>query len=185
MESQSRVWSFTINNPTEQDIRLLQKKPDKCLYLCYSHEVGKEGTPHIQGALQWSSRVGRLTISRYLPRAYIEASQGVIVAGLYTMKDLYNGRQWCWYNSGKPVLQQADRRFLKGKDEDEDGVIRLMTCDETEYCPTMGFQRWRLMKDYPGFVHHAFSIYVSEHWNECVCMQDVPSDSEMEDLSEV
>ena len=178
MECQSRVWSFTINNPTEQDLRLLGKKPDKCLFLCYSHEVGKGGTPHIQGTLQWSSRVRRLTISRYLPRAYIESSQGVIVAALYTMKELYQDGKWSWYSSGMPVLQQADRRFLNGKDEDEHYVLKLITCDETTYCPTLGFTRWRLMNTYPGFVHCAFSEYYREHWNECSCMYDDESDME-------
>lgn len=45
--TQSRKWCFTINNYKEEDISALAGWPYQ--YMCYGLEVGKEGTPHVQG----------------------------------------------------------------------------------------------------------------------------------------
>lgn len=48
-----RNWCFTLNNYTpEEEILIQSKVPDEISYVAYSHEQGKEGTPHLQGYLQ-------------------------------------------------------------------------------------------------------------------------------------
>jgi len=41
-------WGMTINNPSDSDIALLTQYPDHIRKIVYQHEVGAEGTPHIQ-----------------------------------------------------------------------------------------------------------------------------------------
>ena len=137
----------------------VRNKPDKCIFLCYSNEVGSNGTPHIQGCLQWSSRVRRSTISNYLPRAHIESSMGIVCAALHTMKTLQDKEgSWCFYNDGEPILQQPDYQFLRTKEfSNEEDTIQLLMVKEDGYSTHMAMTRYFLMKGYPGFVHLAYT----------------------------
>lgn len=44
-------WSWCVNNFTLEDIGLIKANAQQFAYLCYSREVGEEGTPHLQGYL--------------------------------------------------------------------------------------------------------------------------------------
>lgn len=69
-------WSLTINNPTPDDRKRLQKEglPAFVKMVQFQDEIGKEGTPHIQGAAH-TAQVRFSAIKEWLPRAHIELAR--------------------------------------------------------------------------------------------------------------
>lgn len=66
--ARSRSWFITINNPTEEEIYLLEK--DCWIYMIYQHEVGLEcGTPHIHACIYYKN--ARIWPKKRYPRADI------------------------------------------------------------------------------------------------------------------
>jgi len=62
-------WSITINNPDENDYALVrQGYPDYVKSLIHTTEVGKEGTPHIQGWLRLHRQQRRSFVKKLFPR---------------------------------------------------------------------------------------------------------------------
>jgi len=52
----ARHTAFTLNNYTETELGLLQTYADvEPRYICWSLEVGEEGTPHVQGYVAWDN----------------------------------------------------------------------------------------------------------------------------------
>lgn len=70
MDGTTAFWGMTINNYTETDLALVQQGyPDFIRQLVYTLEVGKEGTPHIQGYIKLL-RAQRLSyVKKLFPRA--------------------------------------------------------------------------------------------------------------------
>lgn len=86
----ARTWLFTLNNPTKKLVAqlALKKHPfsgDIIKYLI-QEEVGEEGTPHLQGAIQWKSTIEFSTVKSYLPTAHWETSRSVYSSFYYCGK---------------------------------------------------------------------------------------------------
>jgi len=64
-----REWVYTINNYTEDDLAAIRSI--KSRYHIWAPEVGKEGTPHIQGYIVFTSQRTRKAISKDLKRAWL------------------------------------------------------------------------------------------------------------------
>lgn len=72
-----RSYCFTINNYTNLDIAYvvcLDEYPIK--YMIAGFEVGEEGTPHIQGYVQYVNPRSFQSVSRSLPRANLRVADG-------------------------------------------------------------------------------------------------------------
>jgi len=65
----ARRWCFTLNNyqfvPVLSDFNFAS-------YLCYGEEHGEEGTPHLQGYIEFSQPVRRNSVLEALPGAHVE-----------------------------------------------------------------------------------------------------------------
>lgn len=72
--SKSRSYCFTINNYTDDDISGLGEIP--CRYVCYGHEVGASGTPHLQGYIYFPTPRTIGAVSKKLKRAHLSACKG-------------------------------------------------------------------------------------------------------------
>lgn len=73
--SRSRAWCFTINNPTDDDI----KKCDliACEYIITGNEVGEKGTPHVQGYIEFKEAKTLSAVKKLLcERAHLETRKG-------------------------------------------------------------------------------------------------------------
>lgn len=65
----------TINNPTEDDRKLLSNPPDFVKKVEGQDEVGKEGTPHIQFYVICKSQQRGSAMKKWLPRAHWEVAR--------------------------------------------------------------------------------------------------------------
>lgn len=74
MTKRSKSWVFTINNWTEEDetrITLLGAQ-----YTVYGKEIGASGTPHLQGYVYFKNQRSLKSMSKKLPRAFLEKRLG-------------------------------------------------------------------------------------------------------------
>lgn len=83
-------------------------------YACVGKEVGEEGTPHLQGYLEFSSLKTRNWISKKIPRAYIEVAYG----------SPQENRTYC-SKSGQIILEVGQIK-QQGKRKDLDEVKEMI-----------------------------------------------------------
>lgn len=91
----SRAWVFTINNPTDDDWNRVRSLGG--VYKCFAPEIGKQGTPHIQGYVHWGqdTKPRRSRMSKLLPRAALYVAKGsaeqnrTYIFGPYSKCDKY------------------------------------------------------------------------------------------------
>lgn len=73
--SKSRSYVFTINNDTFEDLDHLMDID--CKYFCIGFEEGEEGTPHIQGYVQFENPISfKSAKNRVGTRCHIEVAKG-------------------------------------------------------------------------------------------------------------
>lgn len=75
----SKYFVFTINNYTPEEEFLLLFLQQPCTYICWGYEVGEEeGTPHIQGYMEFSYVIDRKVVSKFkeFNRAYLAQRKG-------------------------------------------------------------------------------------------------------------
>jgi len=70
----ARGWAFTINNYTDDDVDMLLDMTFE--YMIIGFEVGKDGTPHIQGYVYWHDAHTFRAVKNTIPRAHLETANG-------------------------------------------------------------------------------------------------------------
>jgi len=75
--TRTRSWLFTLNNYNDVDIKHIQTTIKRTArYIIYGKEIGKEGTPHLQGYVYFENARNRQQVSRLLPRASLRIANG-------------------------------------------------------------------------------------------------------------
>lgn len=70
-------WCFTINNFTEQEIEMVKAMEPLCKLIICEREIGKQGTPHLQGYLELDKKMEANALKKKLGnRAHLEISLG-------------------------------------------------------------------------------------------------------------
>lgn len=93
MNSRSNYWCFTLNNPTDNHISLLDDiGNNKSSYLIYQKEIGLNNTPHLQGYIEFDKRIRFSQVKKLLTdQAHIEKRIGTAAqAKHYCMKPVPN-----------------------------------------------------------------------------------------------
>lgn len=74
--SRARAFSFTLNNYTEDDIKLIATtfNNNECSYV-FQEEKGREGTRHLQGCFRTKNPMDFSTIKSWMPRAHLEKAK--------------------------------------------------------------------------------------------------------------
>jgi len=87
--SRSRHWTFTLNNYTEDDFSLFRSLPKGVVYVCCGKEVGKCGTPHLQGFFSFHhpQRLSGLRRAWFAGRAHLEIARSPWMAAQYCKKE--------------------------------------------------------------------------------------------------
>ena len=85
--TRTRGWCFTLNNYTTEE--LINLDNIQCQYIICGKEVGKQGTPHIQGYIHYDHAVRFAQVKKALgPRAHIEARKKTLAEAIeYCKKD--------------------------------------------------------------------------------------------------
>lgn len=73
-DSPARDWCFTINNPSEKDWEKVWAFDYK--YLVFQAEIGEEGTPHLQGFVQWTAVIRLTALKKFHKKAHWEKRRG-------------------------------------------------------------------------------------------------------------
>lgn len=71
----SRKWCFTVNNYTEEEYDTITQALLGSKYVI-GKEVGANGTPHLQGYVEWNNPMSFSSMKKKLPRAHIEKAKG-------------------------------------------------------------------------------------------------------------
>lgn len=80
MDTQSRSYQITINNPEEKDFtddkidQIIAKS--RVTFACYAHEIGENGTPHVHIYMLFPTPRRFSTLKRKFPGAHIEKTYG-------------------------------------------------------------------------------------------------------------
>lgn len=109
-------WTFTLNNYTLPECELIQTPQDSIGYLIVGREVGEEGTPHLQGYVEFSSKRTLQSAKNILgsQRLHMQLSRGTMQQNKdYCSKD---GDILCEY--GEPMRQ--------GQRNDLNAVIEMI-----------------------------------------------------------
>jgi len=69
-----RGWCFTLNNPTQDEINQVSTVP--CRYIIFGHEIGENGTPHLQGYVHFKEATTFTRAKALLPRCHLEPRRG-------------------------------------------------------------------------------------------------------------
>lgn len=139
--SRAKHWVFTLNNYTpeeEQAIRALVSTHDKVRYLCFGHEIGASGTPHLQGYLSLQSRLRHAQVRDLLPRAHIEVRRGSHEeARDYCAKDDADG----FYEDGEAPSCQGMRTDLESLKNDLQSGKRMKDIADDHFGTFLKYQR--------------------------------------------
>lgn len=88
----SRNWIFTWNNYTSENIDTLLKYLEKDKY-CFQEEKGKEGTPHLQGAIIFKNARTLEQVKKIDKKIHWEIAKNIIACRKYCAKiDTRNGK---------------------------------------------------------------------------------------------
>lgn len=84
----AKVWCFTLNNYTNDDENALQDI-EIAIYILYGREVGENGTPHLQGMVEFPIRktFNQVKAINGLQRAHIEVCYNPQASVEYCKKD--------------------------------------------------------------------------------------------------
>nr|UOF76700.1 rep protein [Cressdnaviricota sp.]UOF77176.1 rep protein [Cressdnaviricota sp.] len=85
---QARVWCFTLNNPTEEEINTISNLESEVPMLVVGHEIGENGTPHLQGTIGLNApwRFDRITAALG-GRAHVERCKNIKKSMEYCRKE--------------------------------------------------------------------------------------------------
>lgn len=90
MTQRGQNWCFTLNNYTSEDVARLSELVgnNDVRYIVFGREVGENGTPHLQGFVQFSTRKRPSQVSPIISRrAHCEISRNVNASRDYCKKD--------------------------------------------------------------------------------------------------
>lgn len=86
MDGRSLSWCFTLNNFDEVERNRL--RVTECQYVVFGYERGEQGTPHLQGYIQFATKKSLKQMKTLLPRAHWEVRKGTIDQAVqYCMKE--------------------------------------------------------------------------------------------------
>ncbi len=112
--SRKRVWGFTLNNWTKDEMTHWHKHIFKYKIIKFriQVEIGEKKTEHLQGAVTFKNAVRFSTLKKLLPRAnwYI-ANNPEALYKYCSKKETSTGEAWQWELPKKKELTDEELRF--------------------------------------------------------------------------
>jgi hypothetical protein len=149
--SRAKNWCFTLNNYTDDDCLKLSSPLEGVSYCIFGKEVGENGTPHLQGFIQFVERCRLNKVKDVVGvRAHLEVAKNVLASIQYCKKD------GDFVENGDFVSSQGDRSDLERfKDDVKSGVLDLKRLREDHSDVFAKYTRFCLSyveDNYPGRV---------------------------------
>lgn len=115
---------FTLNNYDEEDVERMEKWENPS-YLIFGKEVGKNGTPHLQGYAEFKNSVKFVTLKNFMPAIHWESRRGTAKqAADYCKKD------GLFFEKGE-ISKQGERNDLEEiKEKIDNGASSLEIAEE-------------------------------------------------------
>lgn len=114
----AKNWCFTLNNYTDADVSSISLWPSK--YTIFGKEVGDEGTPHLQGYTQFSSKKRLTALKKLHPSAHWEPAKGTA-----EQNRVYCSKQGQVTTIGEPTVERQRNDLEAFKQSVKEGVISL------------------------------------------------------------
>lgn len=154
---QGRYWCWTINNPTEteeQHLATVHLLNQQVQYIVYQREIGQSGTSHLQGYVEFTTRVTKRQAKNIIStRCHIERREGTAVqARDYCIKE--DGRQegpWEYgefSGTGQPTVRGERTDLSTIRERIKNGASEQQIADEffASWCRyNIAFRRYRLL----------------------------------------
>ncbi len=111
--TRNRVWVFTLNNYTENDIKYLLTQFTHAFLYAFQEELGNLGTPHLQGIVKWKNAKSFKSMRKLLSKAHWEPCKNLKASILYCLKEkTRNGRSWK-KNTEKYIAKTVQTKALE------------------------------------------------------------------------
>lgn len=85
--SRAKSWCFTLNNYTQADVDRLLGLGNRVSYLIFGREVGEQGTPHLQGFVQFATRQRMNQVVAIIGQCHLTVARNVNASIEYCKKD--------------------------------------------------------------------------------------------------
>ena len=145
MSQPYKNWCFTCNNFTPADEVTYRDLP--YIYLIYGREVGAEGTPHLQGYIQFKTRLRLSALKKLHPTCHWEPAKGDQPSNF-----TYCSKEGDFVELGTPVRTQGGKptckeRAARNKRLREEPLEDLVASGEIGIKETVALKNARLALD--------------------------------------
>lgn len=108
----SKRWCFTLNNYCEDDESVLARlvQSGELQYLIYGREVGRQGTAHLQGYMETTTRGGLRSIKRMLNNSRYHLEKAI---GSLESNQTYCKKEGDYTELGTPLPTQVTKFYCK------------------------------------------------------------------------
>lgn len=122
----ARNWCFTLNNYTEDDRDKFLDNLDYS-YICWGYEIGEEGTPHMQGYVEFKNPKRFTTLKKFNERVHWEIRKGTQLQAVKYTKKSYSEflNNWEEFGTLKNQGHRSDLDLAR-RIADEEGM-RVLT----------------------------------------------------------
>ena len=149
MTTKYRNFTFTYNNYPSTD--LVDEVP--CKYILYGKEVGKEGTPHLQGTVTFQSQRTLPAVIKLLPGCHVEICRDLLASVEYCKKEGEFTERGTAPIAPKQKGEGEKRRWdeiriaaEEGRDDDIPDDVRFNQYKAVEHFRSIGSKR-RVLSD--------------------------------------
>lgn len=87
MTTRSKLWCFTLNNYTDDDLQRLSNPIDGVVYMVFGKEIASTGTPHLQGTICFAERKRLLGVKEVVGNAHCTVTRFLTQSIEYCKKD--------------------------------------------------------------------------------------------------
>lgn len=125
----ARVWLFTWNNYTEEDKKNIQEWTKKeCSTYAINPEVGENGTPHLQGYIEFKNPRHFNALKKLYPKIHWEKARNKEAALEYCKKSETQVGE-CFTNTRRPVKDPLNGRTPKPFQKDVIDLLEIEADD--------------------------------------------------------
>ena len=156
--SQSKRWCFTLNNYTSDEVKAIKAKfEDPAVDLRYGiigHEVGDNGTPHLQGYCSFNKNLRFKGIKAILgERAHVEVAKG-------------NEKSNFEYCSKSGTFKEYGKRSEQGHRSDLDELAEMLDDGKT-LLEVSQYKPATYIRNYRGLAHYQ-SLRIADYEHDTV-----------------